>query len=208
MIQKRRWLVAFAALGIGGAVSAALLILANPGRGAVDVYVAARDLPAGASLDADALAIERLPVGSRQSLLFGRGDESRLLVSRASHDLVSGQLIQRSDVMDASSAADRRLVFVPVKDVPPAAPGSKVDLLVIGGIPDHPTVVPFALGVEVRSSTANGLTVMVTSKQASAFVYAADAMRLVAVIAEPGSAEGAEGPVSSASEAMAAAAER
>jgi hypothetical protein len=206
MIQRRRWLVAFAALGIGGAVSAALLILANPGRDLVDVYVAARDLPAGASLDGDAIAIERLPVASRQSLLFGRGDEPHLVGSRASHDLVSGQLIQRSDVTGASSTADRRLVFVPMKDVPPAAAGSKVDLLVIGGIPDHPTVLPFALGVEVHSTTANGLTVMVTSRQASAFVYAADAMRLVAVIAEPGAAEGTEGPVSSASEAMAAAA--
>jgi hypothetical protein len=149
-----------------------------------------------------------MPVASRQSLLFGRGDESRLAGLRASHDLVSGQLIQRSDVMEASSAADGRLVFVPVKDVPAAAPGSKVDLLVIGGTPDHPTVIPFALGVEVRSTNPDGLTVMVTSRQASAFVYAADAMRLVAVIAEPGAADGAEGPVSSSSEAMAAAAQR
>lgn len=208
MIQRRRWLVALAALGIGGAVSAVLLIIANPGRDVVDVYVAARDLPAGASLDGNAIAIERLPVASRQSLLFGRGDEPRLMGSHASHDLVSGQLIQRSDVMDASSASDRRLVFVPVKDVPPAAPGSKVDLMLIGGVPDHPTVVPFALGVEVRSTNTNGLTVIVTSRQASAFVYAAEAMRLVAVVADPGAAEGAEGPVSSASEALAAAAER
>ena len=206
MIQRKRWLAAFAALGIGGAVSAALLILANPARDAVDVYVASRDLPAGASLGADAIAIERMPVASRQSLLFGRGDEALLAGMRASHDLVSSQLIQRSDVMDARLAADRRLVFVPVKDVPAAAPGSKVDLLVIGGTPDHPTVMPFALGVEVHSTSASGLTVMVTSSQASAFVYAADAMRLVAVIAEPGAAEGAEGPVSSPSEAMAAAA--
>jgi len=207
MIQRKRWLVAFAALGIGGAVSAVLLIVANPARDAVDVYVASRDLPAGAALGADAVAIERMPVASRQSLLFGRGDESRLAGLNASHDLGSGQLIQRSDVMDASSAADRRLVFVPVKDVPAAAPGSKVDLLVIGGTPDHPTVIPFALGVELRSTSANGLTVMVTSGQVSAFVYAADAMRLVAVIAEPGAAAGAEGPVSSSSEAMAAAAQ-
>jgi hypothetical protein len=207
MIQRRRWLVAFAALGIGGAVSAALLILANPGREAVDVYVAARDVPAGASLGADAIAVERIPVASRRSQVFGRGDESQLAGLRASHNLMSGQLIQRSDVMDASSAADRRLVFVPVKDVPPAAAGSKVDLLVIGGSPDHPTVIPFAVGVEVRSTNANGLTVIVTSRQASAFVYAANAMRLVAVIAEPGTADGAEAPVSSPSEAMAAAAQ-
>src|SRR6476646_2444436 len=128
MIQKRRWMVAFAALGIGGAVSATLLILANPAREAVDVYVAARDLPAGNSVNADAIAVERLPVASRRSFLFGRGEESLLLGSRASHDLVAGQLIQRSDVFDASSTADMRLVFVPVKDVPPATPGSKVDL--------------------------------------------------------------------------------
>jgi len=207
MIQRKRWLVAFAALGIGGAVSATLLILANPGRDAVDVFVAARDLPAGASLSADAVAIERMPAASRQSLLFSRGDESRLASLRASHDLLSGQMIQRSDVTDASLAADRRFVFVPVKDAPAAASGSKVDLLVIGGTPDHPTVIPFALGIEVRSTTASGLTVMVTSRQASAFVFAAAAMRLVAVIAEPGAAAGAEGPVSSASEAMAAAAQ-
>ncbi len=208
MIQRKRWLVAFAALGIGGAVSAALLIMANPARDGIEVYVASRDLQAGASLGADSVAIERLPVASRQTLLFGRGDEARLAGLRASHDLVSGQLIQRSDVMDASSAADRRLVFLPVKDVPAAGPGSKVDLLAIGGTPDRPTVIPFALGVEVRATSASGLTVMVTSGQASAFVYAADAMRLVAVIAEPGAAEGAEGPVSSSSEAMAAAAQR
>jgi hypothetical protein len=208
MIQPRRWVLAFVALGIGGAVSATLFFLANPSRDAVEVYVAARDLPAGASLGVDAVAIERVPVASRRSLFFGRGDESRLAGLRASHDLLSGQLIQRSDAMDASSAADRRLVFVPVKDVPSAAPGSKVDLLVIAGTPDHPTVVPFALGVEVRSTNGAGLTVIVTSRQASAFVYAADAMRLVAVIAEPGAAEGAETPVSNSSEAMAAAAQR
>lgn len=200
--------MAFAALAMGGVVSAALLFLADPGRGAVDVYVAARDLPAGASLGGDAVAIERMPLASRISLLFGPGDESRLAGLRASHDLLSGQLIQRSDVAVASSAPDRRLVFVPVKDVPSAAPGSKVDLLVIGGTPDHPTVIPFALGVEVSSSSAAGLTVVVASRQASAFVYAADAMQLVAVIAEPGAAAGAEAPVSSSSEAMAQAAQQ
>jgi hypothetical protein len=207
MIQRRRWVLAFVALAVGGAVSATLFILANPSRDAVEVYVAARDLPAGASLGVDAVAIERMPVASRRSLFFGRGDESRLAGLRASHDLLSGQLIQRSDAMDASSAPDRRLVFVPLKDVPSAARGSKVDLLAIGGNPDHPTVIPFALGVEVRSTNGAGLTVVVTSRQASAFVYAADAMRLVAVIAEPGASEGAETPVSSSSEAMAVAAQ-
>jgi len=207
MIQKKRWLVAFAALGIGGAVSATLLFLANPARDSVDAYVAARDVPAGTSLGPDAVAIERMPLASDRSLFFVRGDGPRLAGMRASHDLVSGQLIQRSDAMDSSAAVDRRLVFVPVKDVPAVDPGSMVDLLVVGGTPDQPTVIPFALGIEVRSTSADGLTLVVTSKQASAFVYAAAAMHLVAVIAEPGAAAGAEGPVSSASEAMAAVAQ-
>ena len=200
--------MALTALIVGGSVSAAMLILANPERDVVDVYIAARDLPAGASLGADSLATERVAVGSGLSHLFTRGDESRLAGLRASHDLSTGQLVQRSDVMDSSTATDTRLVFMPLKDVPAAAPGSKVDLLMIGGAVDHPTVVPFALGVEVQSTVSGGLVIVVATRQASAFVYAATAMRLVAVIAVPGAADGAESPVSSSSEAMSAAAGR
>jgi hypothetical protein len=208
MFQRKRWLVAFAALVVGGTVSAAMLFLANPARDAVEAYVAARDLPAGASLGADSIAIERVVIASGQSLLFVRGDGPSLVGMRASHDLSTGQLIQRSDVMDASTTADRRLVFMPVKDVPALSPGSKVDLLVIGGAADHPTVIPFAIGVEVQSTVSGGLVVVVTTRQAAAFVYAANAMRLVAVIAEPGAADGAESPISSSSEAMSAVAGR
>lgn len=207
MIQMKRWLVALGALVIGGGVSAALLVMANPARDTFEVYAAARDLPAGAALGADALALERVNVSSGRSLLFGRGDEPELAMLRATHDLASGQLIQRSDVIDATSFADRRLVFVPVKDVPPAAAGSKVDLLVIAGTEDHPAVLPFALGVEVRATVSGGLIVVVASRQAAAFVYAADAMHLAAVIAEPGSAGGAEGAISSPDQAMVAAAQ-
>lgn len=49
---------------------------------------------------------------------------------------------------------------------------------------------------------------VVVFRQAAAFVYAANAMRLAAVIAEPDAADGAAGPVSSPGVAMAAAAER
>lgn len=207
MVQVKRWLAASAALVIGGGVSAALLVVADPARGAVEVYVAARDLPAGASLGVDALALERISIPSGRTLLFRRGDVSELASMRAAHDLASGQLIQRSDVMAPSAYADRRLVFVPLKDSPQADAGSKVDLLLVGGTADHPTVVPFALGVEVRSTVSGGLVVVVGSRQAAAFVYAASAMRLIAVIAEPGSAAGAEGPISSPDQAIAAAAQ-
>lgn len=204
----KRWLLAFVALAIGGGVSAALLIAANPARDAVEVYVAARDLPAGATLGSDVLAFQRVNLTAVRSLLFSRGDASQLAGQRASHDLASGQLIQRSDVMDAKSFADRRLVFVPVKDAPGAIAGSKVDLLVIGGTADRTTVFPFALGVEVRSAVAGGLIVVVESKAASAFVYAAETMHLTAVIAEPGAGGAGEVPISTPDEAMATAAQR
>jgi hypothetical protein len=137
-------------------------------------------------------------------LLFVRGNEAELAGLRASHDLVAGQLIQRTDVTDATSR-DVRLVFLPVKDAPPAGAGSRVDLLAIAGTVDHPTVVPFAVGVEVRASVSGGLVIAVASRQAAAFVYAANAMHLVAVMAEPGSADGAEGAIASPDQAIAAA---
>jgi hypothetical protein len=202
MLQMNRWWAAFAALAVGGSVSAALLFFADR-AGSTDVFVAAHDLPAGASLGADALMVERISVASGQALLFFRGDQADLAGLRATHDLAAGQLIQRTDVMDSTSS-DRRLVFLPVKDAPPAGAGSRVDLLAIAGTVDHPTVVPFALGVEVRSSASGGLVVVVASRQAAAFVFAANAMHLVAVIAEAGSAEGAEGAITSPDQAIAA----
>jgi SAF domain len=205
MVKVKRWLAASAALVIGGGVSAALLVVANPARDTLEVYVAARDIPAGASLGPDALALERINVASGRTLLFPRGDLAELAGLRAAHDLASGQLIQRSDVIASSGSADRRLVFMPLKDSPVADAGSKVDLLLVGGTTDHPTVMPFALGVEVRSTLTGGLVVVVSSRQAAAFVYAANAMRLTAVIAEAGAGAGAEEPISSQEQAIAAA---
>ena len=204
----RRWLVAVAALMIGGGVSAALVVLDNPARETVEVCVAARDVPAGSALGSDAITLGRVKVSSSRPLLFMRADESKLATLQATHDLVAGQLIQRSDVTALGSIADRRLVFVPVKDAPPAAPGSKVDLLVMNMTPDHAYVAPFALGIEVRASVPGGLIVVVPSKQAAAFVYAAGAMHLAAVIAEPGTADGVEEAVSSQEQAIATAAQR
>jgi hypothetical protein len=203
----KRWLVATAALMIGGAVSAGLLVASSPDRDTTEVYAAARDISAGSSITSDAIALERVHVVGTVALFFMRGDEAKLANLHATHELSSGQLIQRSDVAAASSIADRRLVFVPVKNAPPSIAGSKVDLLTISGAPDHLFVAPFALGVEVRASVAGGLIIVVSSKDASAFVYAASAMQLVAVIAEPGTADGAEVPVASADQAVAVAAQ-
>jgi hypothetical protein len=125
---------------------------------------------------------------------------------RAAHDLAAGQLIQRTDVMGSTSFADRRLVFLPLSAVPPAPAGAKVDLLLVGGSADHPTVVPFAQGVEVQAVVSGGLIVAVPAKEAAAFVFAATGMHLAAVVAEPGTADATEVPISSVEDAMAAAA--
>jgi hypothetical protein len=103
--------------------------------------------------------------------------------------------------------ADERLVFIPVKDAPPATPGSKLDLLVVAGTPDHPAIMPFALGIEVRAVVTGGFIVAVPSRQASAFVYAAEEMNLAAVVAAPGAAIGTESPIGAPDQALAVAAQ-
>jgi hypothetical protein len=204
----KKWLVVLAALLAGGGVSASLLVAADPSRGSADVYAASRDVPAGVLLSADAIQLDRVTIAGGAAQLFTRADASRLIAMRAAHDLTAGQLIQRSDVMGSSSFADRRLVFIPVTAVPTTTAGAKVDILLIGGSADHPTVAPFALGVEVQASVSGGLVVAVPAREAAAFVFAAATMHLAAVVAEPGAADGTELPISSADDAMAAAAGR
>ena len=203
----RRWATALVALGLGAGVSAALLVFANPERNAIEVYAAARDIPAGGALASDSVVLVRVSSIGLPPLLFKGGDQATLAGLHATHDLAAGQLIQRSDATTADALPDRRLVFVPVKDAPAAAAGSRVDLLVVDGSPDHLSVSPFALGVEVQGSVAGGLVVVVSSRQAPAFVYAAVAKHLVAVIAGAGAAGGAEGGVSTAEQAVAVAAQ-
>jgi SAF domain len=203
----RRWVTAGLALTLGIGVSAALLLFANPDRNAVEVYAAARDIPAGAVLTPDSIVLVRMSGTGLSPLPFVSGDAPRLVGLRATHDLAAGQLLQHSDATAQDSAADRRLVFVPVRDAPPAAAGSRVDLLVVDGAPDHVSVSPFALGVEVQAPIAGGLVLIVSSRQASAFVYAGATMHLTAVIASPGIGSGGESAVSTVEQAMAVAAQ-
>jgi hypothetical protein len=204
----RRWLIAAIALLVGGGVSATLLVLTSPDRGTSEVYAAARDVQAGEALVPGSLTLVRVDAPGAREGLFTRGEEQRLEGLRATHDLLASQLIQRGDVSGSSSSADRRLVFVPIKDVPPSPAGSRVDLLVVDDTPGRVSVAPFALDVDVRAIVAGGLIVVVSSEQAPAFVYAASAMHLTAVIAEPGAAGGGEGAIASADQALAVAGQR
>lgn len=198
-------LVAGLALALGISVAAALIVFGNPARDEVDVYAVARDLPSGTPLNSDSLRLVAVLLPDGGSSLFQRADLAELSSKRAAHDLFAGQLLQRSDVTSAPSAADVRLVFVPVKDAPPAAPGTKVDLLVISGTPDHPAVIPFALGVDVRGVVQGGFIVAVSSRQAPAFVFAAETMRFIAVVAVPGGSTGGEEPIDAPDQALAVA---
>jgi hypothetical protein len=78
---------------------------------------------------------------------------------------------------------------------------------VIDGPLDHLSVSPFALGVEVNASAPGGLVLVVSSRQAPAFVYASTVLRLTVVIAEAGAAAGVEGAVSTPEQALAVAGE-
>lgn len=198
----KRWLVACVALGAGAAVTVALLVVTDPSRSSVDVYVAARDVPEGALLGTDSLLLERVQSVADPAMVFRRPDGATLAALHATHDLASGQLIQRSDVAAVAQAADARLVFVPLKDVPPVAAGSKVDLYFIDTGPAGAEVQPFATGVAVRAAVSGGLVVVVSSRQAAAFIYAAGAMQLVATVAEPGAASSTAVPVSTRDQAV------
>ncbi len=199
----KSWIVASIALGLGALVTVALIVFTNPDRERVAVYALARSIAAGGEVTRDALRLEPVVMPDGIDMLFTAGDESRLHGAHAAHDLVAGQLLQKADLADPSLVADQRLVFLPVKDAPPAMSGSILDLLVVGGTPDRPVVVPFALGVEVRDVVAGGYLVTVPSRQAPAFVYAAATMRLVAVVASSGSRAGNEAPVGAPDQAMA-----
>src|SRR5690349_8837582 len=104
----RRYLVALAALLSGGFVAGGLLLVDRSAAGAEDYVVAARDLPAGAPLTADALATVPLQLGAAARLAFPAARLSALSRSRAAHQLAAGQLIQRGDVSGAAEGADRR----------------------------------------------------------------------------------------------------
>ncbi len=201
----RRWLVALAALTLGAATSGGILVLANPDAGAIDAYVAARDVPPGSPIQPDMVQLQRVKLGATAVFAFSTARAGELFRSRAAHELLSGQLIQNSDLAPAKGPADLRLVYVPVHGVPPLAPGDRVDLLTVTGSADRLTVAPFLLGVEVRLQTPDGLVAAVTSEQAVALLYASTAVRLAAVVAAPGTAPGAETSVSDLTTALQAA---
>src|SRR5258708_35025701 len=141
----RRWATALIALGLGVSVSAALLVSASPDRNTVEVYAAARDIPAGSSISPDSVVKVRVSSTGLPSLLFTGGDQATLTGLHATHDLAAGQLIQRTDAARLEAIPARRLVFVPVKDAPPAPAAARGGLLVADGGPHHLSVAALAL---------------------------------------------------------------
>jgi hypothetical protein len=203
VISIKRAIVAACAVLAGTAVVAALILYQSAEPAGEQFLVVGSDVPAGAPLAREAIRVERLRLGDAGKLAFARSSLGAVVGRRATHALQAGQLLQQPDLMAEGSARDRRLVWIPAHDLPPLAPGDRVDLLQVSGSGEQVSVVPFALGVEVRSATASGLVVAVSSRQAPGFVYAAAAGRLVVVAGPAGSAPGEEEPVANLEQAEA-----
>ena len=200
----RRIAVAIVALVLGVAVTAGLLAYVRSASGVRSVLAVTRDLPAGASLTADLLQPVQAAVDPAQAAgLFSASERSRVVGSRAEHQLSAGQLLQRGDVQPTGTEAAGSLVAVPIKDLPPVHPGDRVDLFALLGSGDRLSAQPFAWSVRVAALTTDGLVLQVPSRQEVAFVYAAGTLRLAAVLTSS-PAPAPAGLISSPEQALAA----
>ena len=197
----RRWLVALLALVLGGGTAAVLLVAANPDAGTERVFAAARDLPAGAMVDGGSVQLVTVRLGSAASLAFAEGAAAQLEGLRTTHELLSGQVIQRSDVAAAAAAASVRALLVPVRSAPPLVAGDRIDLLLVTGPPGSTVLLPFASGLLVRAQVGGAVVVVADPQQASALAYAGVTTPLIAVQASGGS--GGEQPVGTIEQAEA-----
>jgi hypothetical protein len=203
----RRILVATLSLALGFGVAAGLLLYAGTAGGGRTVFALSRDLPAGATVTADALTQVRAAVDPAQAAqLFGGGDRSLLLGSRTRLQLSAGQLLQRSDVEPVPAGGADALVAVPIKDLPPVRPGDRVDLFVLTGGGEQVVARPFAWAVTVAAVSPDGLVLQVRGRQELAFVYAAGTMRMAAVVTGSPAPPADVAPIGSGEAALAAAA--
>ena len=197
----RRWLVALLALLLGGGTAAVLLVAANPDAGTERVFAAARDLPAGAPVDGGSLQVVTVRLGPAAALAFAEAASSSLLGLRTTHELLAGQVIQRSDVAAATAAVALRSLVVPLHSAPPLVAGDRIDLLAVTGPANSATVVLFASGLLVRSQAGGSVIVAVDPQQAGALAYAGLSTPLIAVLTSGSS--GGEEPVGSIDQAEA-----
>jgi hypothetical protein len=203
----RRIAVAAVALLVGIAVSAGLVAYSSAAGAARSYLALARDLPAGATLTSDSLLAVRAGLEQAQAAgVFAETERGRVLGGRVRHQLSGGQLLQRADLEPAGAEAADSLVAVPLKEMPPLHAGDRVDIFALVGSGDHFSALPFAWRVPVAAVTNDGLVLQVPSRQELAYVYAAGAMRLAAVSTTGQAAPSGTYPITSAEQAMAAAA--
>ena len=203
----RRIAVATLALAIGIAVSAGLVVYASNTGMARSYLALARDLPAGATITSDSLLAVRAGLDPAQVAgVFAAAERGRVLGGRVRHQLSAGELLQRGNLEPAGAEAADSLVAVPIKEMPPLRAGDRVDLFALLGSGEHLSALPFAWAVPVAAVTSDGLVLQVPSRQELAYVYAAGGMRLAAVSTTAQSSPAGVAPITSAEQAMAAAA--
>jgi len=201
----RRIAVALIAVAVGVAASVGLLAYSRSAAGTRSVFAVTRDIPAGASLTPDALEPVQAALDPAQAAgLFPAAERSRLIGSRARHQLSGGQLLQRGDVEPAGTEAAGSLVAVPIKELPPVRAGDRVDLFALVGSGDHLSAQPFAWSVQVAAVTADGLVLQVQSRQELGFVCAAGTRRLAPVLTTAPAPPAGTVPIASPEQALAA----
>jgi hypothetical protein len=107
-------------------------------------------------------------------------------------------------VAPARTEAADALVAMPIKDLPPVRAGDRVDLFALTGGGDHLSAQPFAWSVRVAAVSADGLILHVPSRLELAFVYAAAALRMAAVLTTASVPPAGAAPITSPEQALAA----
>ncbi|HVB76818.1 MAG TPA: hypothetical protein VNI34_03290 [Candidatus Nitrosotalea sp.] len=201
--MKRRLAVVVVALLSGLAVSAGLLVGIAPPAKQAGYVIVSRDVPAGAPLGGGVLELRRGPLTADLLATAASpaaiGEAAKMY---ATHQLISGQLLQRAD-LTRTLGAGTRLVYLPLSGLPPVAAGQRVDLLLAVTAGSDTGVTPFAQGVLVTRVEATGLVLAVSPEAAPAFVYASLNEHLVALGEAEGSAS--EPSVQTLSQALAGA---
>ncbi|MHB1501435.1 MAG: SAF domain-containing protein [Candidatus Dormibacteria bacterium] len=203
------------------ALAAFLLIAVAAQTGQVRVLVAARNLPAGTSLQANTtdLAPGGALVHLQASALadtFPERDFSRVQGAVALVDIPAGAVILRSELAMGAGAGQRQvtltLAFMPAKLVP----GSLVDLLAVagaaspstsdlcGGVSDVGCVMPLAQSVLAIgvNGPAHQITISVPPSQVAPWLLLDATQAIWAVSADGPACPGAESAISSPQAAL------
>lgn len=216
---NRTWILLLIALSVGGLAAMAArsylthqmqAIEATAKGKTVTVIVAKHDVPKGAVLSADNMAVRPIPVEYAQSTALTPDDFERVDGQRLGYPVKSGEMIlwglmetQRAPTFSAHVAAGRRAMTVPVDEINSISgmlePGDAIDLLATIDRNGKRTTFPVMQDVTVmatgqrsqddaKSGTArqySTVTIDTSPDQARLLIAAREAGKLTALLRNP-----------------------